>query len=82
MLRLSKLTKDRRSIDPQSEIHIRTSMSFSLRTLLKIKGPLLIFPVILLAEAGQESPDVEPNEEDKLTGEMLGKRVATFALKN
>jgi hypothetical protein len=43
---------------------------------------LLIFPVILLAEAGQESPDVEPNEEDKLTGEMLGKRVATFALKN
>jgi NAD(P)H dehydrogenase (quinone) len=35
-----------------------------------------------MAETGQESPDVEPNEEDKLTGEMLGKRVATFALKN
>jgi hypothetical protein len=82
MLRLSKLTKDRRSIDPQSEIHIRTSMSFHFARFWKSRGPLLIFPVILLAEAGQESPDVEPNEEDKLTGEMLGKRVATFALKN
>jgi NAD(P)H dehydrogenase (quinone) len=35
-----------------------------------------------MAEAGQESADVELNEEDELTGEMLGKRVATFALKN
>lgn len=33
------------------------------------------------AQAGQESPDVKPSTEDKLTGEMLGKRVATFALK-
>ena len=44
MLSLSKLTKDRRSIDPQSEIHIRKSMSFSLRTLLKIKGSFAHLP--------------------------------------
>jgi len=30
---------------------------------------------------GHESPDVAPNEADKLTGEILGKRVAQFALK-
>jgi len=29
--------------------------------------------------AGQESPDVAPSEGDKLTGEILGKRVATAA---
>jgi NAD(P)H dehydrogenase (quinone) len=34
-----------------------------------------------MAQAGQESPDVKPSAEDKLTGEVLGKRVATFALK-
>jgi len=28
------------------------------------------------AQAGQESPDVAPNAADKLTGEILGKRVA------
>jgi NAD(P)H dehydrogenase (quinone) len=28
------------------------------------------------AQAGQESPDVAPNEADKLTGEVLGRRVA------
>jgi NAD(P)H dehydrogenase (quinone) len=33
------------------------------------------------AQAGQESPDVAPNAEDKLTGERLGKRVAEFALR-
>lgn len=31
------------------------------------------------AQAGQESPDVAPNVGDKLTGEILGKRVATLA---
>jgi NAD(P)H dehydrogenase (quinone) len=31
--------------------------------------------------AAQESPDVAPNEGDKLTGEILGKRVAAYALK-
>jgi NAD(P)H dehydrogenase (quinone) len=35
----------------------------------------------VMAQAGQESPDVAPNESDKLTGELLGKRVAEFALK-
>jgi NAD(P)H dehydrogenase (quinone) len=33
------------------------------------------------AQAGQEAPDVAPNAADKLTGELLGKRVATFAVK-
>lgn len=28
------------------------------------------------AQAGQESPDIAPNEADKLTGEILGRRVA------
>jgi NAD(P)H dehydrogenase (quinone) len=31
------------------------------------------------AQAGQESPDVAPNEADKLTGEILGRRVANAA---
>lgn len=31
------------------------------------------------AQAGQESPDVAPNEADKLTGELLGRRVAGAA---
>jgi hypothetical protein len=34
-----------------------------------------------MAQAGQEAPDVAPNAADKLTGELLGKRVAEFALK-
>ena len=33
------------------------------------------------AQAGQESPDVKPSAEDKLTGEILGKRVAEYAVK-
>lgn len=33
------------------------------------------------AQAGQEPPDVKPSAEDKLTGEILGKRVAEFAVK-
>lgn len=33
------------------------------------------------AQAGQESTDVAPNAADKLTGEILGKRVATLAAK-
>lgn len=33
------------------------------------------------AQAGMESPDVAPNGDDKLTGELLGKRVATLAAK-
>jgi NAD(P)H dehydrogenase (quinone) len=33
------------------------------------------------AQAGQEAPDVAPNAQDKLTGELLGKRVAEYALK-
>ena len=32
-------------------------------------------------QAGQESPDVAPNAADILTGEVLGKRVATLAVK-
>lgn len=32
------------------------------------------------AQAGQESPDVAPSAEDKLTGERLGRRVAEFAV--
>jgi NAD(P)H dehydrogenase (quinone) len=31
------------------------------------------------AQAGQESPDLAPNEADKLTGELLGRRVAQAA---
>lgn len=31
------------------------------------------------AQAGFDSPEVAPNAEDKLTGEQLGRRVATFA---
>jgi NAD(P)H dehydrogenase (quinone) len=34
-----------------------------------------------MAQAMQEAPEVAPNEADKLTGEILGKRVAQFALK-
>ena len=34
-----------------------------------------------MGQAGQEPPEEKPNAEDKLTGEILGKRVATFALK-
>ena len=33
-----------------------------------------------MAQAGQESPDVAPNEADKLTGETLGRRVAEFSM--
>jgi len=35
----------------------------------------------VMGQALQEPTDVAPNEADKLTGEMLGKRVAQFALK-
>lgn len=35
----------------------------------------------VMAQAGQESPDVAPSEGDKLTGELLGKRVAEYAVK-
>ena len=35
----------------------------------------------VMAQAGQESPDVAPSEGDKLTGEILGKRVAEYAVK-
>jgi len=35
----------------------------------------------VMGQAGQEPVDVAPNAEDKHTGELLGKRVATFALK-
>ena len=34
-----------------------------------------------MGQAGYESPDVAPNEGDKLTGETLGRRVAAFAAK-
>jgi len=34
-----------------------------------------------MAQAGFDSPEVAPNAEDKLTGELLGKRVAQFAAK-
>jgi NAD(P)H dehydrogenase (quinone) len=34
-----------------------------------------------MAQAGQESPDVAPNEGDKQTGEILGRRVANYAVK-
>ena len=35
----------------------------------------------VMGQAGQESPDVAPSEGDKLTGEILGKRVAEYAVK-
>jgi NAD(P)H dehydrogenase (quinone) len=34
-----------------------------------------------MAQAGQEPTDVAPNAADKLTGEILGKRVAEYAVK-
>lgn len=34
-----------------------------------------------MAQAGQEPVDVAPNAADKLTGEILGQRVATLAAK-
>jgi NAD(P)H dehydrogenase (quinone) len=33
----------------------------------------------VMAQAGQEHPDVAPNDGDKATGEILGRRVANFA---
>jgi NAD(P)H dehydrogenase (quinone) len=35
----------------------------------------------VMALAGQEPTDVAPNEADKQTGEILGQRVASYALK-
>jgi NAD(P)H dehydrogenase (quinone) len=35
----------------------------------------------VMAQAFQEAPEVAPNDADKLTGEILGRRVATFAAK-
>ena len=35
----------------------------------------------VMAQAGQEPTDVAPNAPDKLTGELLGKRVAEYAVK-
>jgi NAD(P)H dehydrogenase (quinone) len=35
----------------------------------------------VMAQAGQEPTDLAPNAADKLTGELLGRRVATFAAK-
>lgn len=35
----------------------------------------------VMAQAGQEAPDVAPNAADKLTGELLGKRIAEYAVK-
>jgi NAD(P)H dehydrogenase (quinone) len=35
----------------------------------------------VMAQAGQEPTDVAPNAADKLTGELLGRRVATLAAK-
>jgi len=35
----------------------------------------------VMAQAGQEPTDIAPNAADKLTGELLGRRVAEFALK-
>jgi len=35
----------------------------------------------VMAQAGQEPPDAAPGEGDKLTGEVLGKRVAEYAVK-
>ncbi|WDF77214.1 flavodoxin family protein [Mucilaginibacter sp. KACC 22773] len=34
-----------------------------------------------MGQAHQEPTDIAPNEDDKLTGEVLGKRVAEFAVK-
>lgn len=34
-----------------------------------------------MALAGQESTEIKPNAQDKLTGEILGRRVASFVLK-
>ena len=34
-----------------------------------------------MAQAGQEPPEAAPSAADKLTGDLLGKRVAEFALK-
>ncbi len=33
----------------------------------------------VMAQAGQEEPELAPNDADKLTGELLGRRVATLA---
>jgi NAD(P)H dehydrogenase (quinone) len=35
----------------------------------------------VMAQAGQESPDIAPNAADKLTGEIFGQRVAGYAVK-
>jgi NAD(P)H dehydrogenase (quinone) len=35
----------------------------------------------VMAQAGQEPTDVAPNAADKLTGELLGRRVAQYAVK-
>jgi NAD(P)H dehydrogenase (quinone) len=35
----------------------------------------------VMAQAGQEPTDVAPNAADKLTGELLGRRVAILAAK-
>jgi NAD(P)H dehydrogenase (quinone) len=35
----------------------------------------------VMAQAGQEAPEVAPNAADKLTGEIFGKRVAEYAVK-
>lgn len=35
----------------------------------------------VMAQAGQEAPDVAPNAQDKLTGEILGKRVAEYSVR-
>lgn len=35
----------------------------------------------VMGQAGQESPEVAPSAGDKLTGEILGRRVANYALK-
>ncbi|WP_156166653.1 hypothetical protein [Pedobacter sp. BMA] len=35
----------------------------------------------VMGEANQESPDVAPSAQDKMTGEVLGRRVAELALK-
>jgi len=35
----------------------------------------------VMAQAGQEPTDVAPNAQDKLTGELLGVRVAQYAMK-
>jgi hypothetical protein len=35
----------------------------------------------VMVSAGQEPPDVAPDAGDKLTGEILGRRVAGYAVK-